>query len=150
MVRFIELVKPCLAFLPEVESPDRRVPFREKVLWTVIALLVFLSCSQIPLFGVKDLQSADPFYWTRVILASNKGTLMELGIFPIVTSGLVMQLLAGSKIIDVNQSNRDDRELFQGAQKFLGRAGLAVNRLNSVSNLKNTAFLSWPPRNKSN
>ena len=38
----------------------------------------------------------------RVILASNRGTLMELGISPIVTSGLVMQLLAGSRIIEVN------------------------------------------------
>jgi len=45
---------------------------------------------------------------------------MELGISPIVTSGLVMQLLAGSKIIDVDQSIRDDRALFQGAQKLFG------------------------------
>jgi protein transport protein SEC61 subunit alpha len=120
MVRFIELIRPCLAFLPEVEAPDRKVPFREKVLWTVIVLFVFLVCCQIPLFGVQNQQSADPFYWMRVILASNRGTLMELGISPIVTSGLVMQLLAGSKIIDVNQSSKDDRDLFQGAQKFLG------------------------------
>jgi len=56
----------------------------------------------------------------RVILASNRGTLMELGISPIVTSGLVMQLLAGSKIIAVDQSVRDDRALFQGAQKLFG------------------------------
>ena len=40
--------------------------------------------------------SADPFYWLRVILASNRGTLMELGISLIVTSGLIMQLLAGN------------------------------------------------------
>ena len=37
-------------------------------------------------------------YWMRVILASNRGTLMELGISPIITSGMVMQLLAGSKV----------------------------------------------------
>jgi len=55
-----------------------------------------------------------------VILASNKGTLMELGISPIVTSGLVMQLLAGSKIIDVDQGTKEDKALFQGAQKLLG------------------------------
>merc|ERR550514_2023438 len=56
----------------------------------------------------------------RVILASNRGTLMELGISPIVTSGLVMQLLAGSKIIDVDHSVREDRALFSGAQKLFG------------------------------
>jgi len=54
---------------------------------------VYLVCCQIPLYGISNSKSSDPFYWMRVILASNKGTLMELGISPIVTSGLVMQLL---------------------------------------------------------
>lgn len=58
---------------------------------------------------------ADPLYWIRVIIASNKGTLMELGISPIITSGMIMQLLAGAKIIEVNQSSKEDRELFQAA-----------------------------------
>lgn len=60
--------------------------------------------------------SADPFYWIRVILASNRGTLMELGISPIVTSGLIMQLLSGAKIIEVGDTPKD-RALFNGAQK---------------------------------
>lgn len=60
--------------------------------------------------------SADPFYWIRVILASNRGTLMELGISPIVTSGLIMQLLSGTKIIEVGDTPKD-RALFNGAQK---------------------------------
>ena len=63
--------------------------------------------------------SADPFYWIRVILASNRGTLMELGISPIVTSGLIMQLLAGVKIIEVGDTPKD-RALFNGAQKLFG------------------------------
>lgn len=44
------------------------------------------------------------------------GTLMELGISPIVTSGLIMQLLAGAKIIEVGDTPKD-RALFNGAQK---------------------------------
>lgn len=55
----------------------------------------------------------------RVILASNRGTLMELGISPIVTSGLIMQLLAGAKIIEVGDTPKD-RALFNGAQKLFG------------------------------
>ena len=51
--------------------------------------------------------SADPFYWTRVIMASNRGTLMELGIAPVITSGLIMQLLAGAKLIEVGDSPKD-------------------------------------------
>lgn len=71
---------------------------------------------QIPLFGIMSSDSADPFYWIRVILASNRGTLMELGISPIVTSGLIMQLLHGAKIIEVGDTPKD-RALFNGAQK---------------------------------
>ena len=120
MVRFLELIKPVMFLLPEVQSADHKIPFREKAMWTVVTLFIFLVCCQIPLYGIKSSSSSDPFYWMRVILASNRGTLMELGISPIVTSGMVMQLLAGSRIIAVDQSNREDRELFQGAQKLFG------------------------------
>jgi len=113
-------VKPCMIVLPEVSTPDRKIPFREKVLWTAISLFVFLVCCQIPLYGIMSNKSADPFYWMRVILASNRGTLMELGISPIVTSGMVMQLLAGAKLIEVDQSLKEDRQLFSGAQKLVG------------------------------
>lgn len=119
-LRFLNLIKPALCIIPEVSSPDRRVPFKERVLWTLISLFVFLVCCQIPIYGVLSSKSSDPFYWVRVILASNRGTLMELGISPIVTSSMVMQLLAGSKIIDVDQSLKEDRALFQGAQKLFG------------------------------
>jgi len=120
MVRFLHLIRPAMRFLPEVAQPDRKIPFRERILWTVIALFIFLVCCQIPLYGVQSAKSADPLYWMRVILASNRGTLMELGISPIITSGMVMQLLAGSRIIEFNSSVKEDRDLFSGAQKLFG------------------------------
>jgi len=119
-MRFLHLIKPVMCILPEVASPDRKIPFREKALWTIVTLFIFLVCCQIPLYGVAASKSSDPFFWMRVILASNRGTLMELGISPIITSGLVMQLLAGSRIIEVNQSLKEDRALFAGAQKLFG------------------------------
>jgi len=119
-VRFLSLVRPFMGVLPEVAQAEKKIPFREKVLWTAVTLFIFLVCCQIPLYGIVSSDSADPFYWMRVILASNRGTLMELGISPIVTSGLVMQLLAGSHIIEVDQGLKEDRALFNGAQKLFG------------------------------
>ncbi|XP_071960369.1 protein transport protein Sec61 subunit alpha-like 1 [Antedon mediterranea] len=119
MVKFLEVLKPFCAVLPEISKPERKIQFREKVLWTAITLFIFLVCCQIPLFGIMSSDSADPFYWLRVIMASNRGTLMELGISPIVTSSLIMQLLAGAKIIDVGDTPKD-RALFNGAQKLFG------------------------------
>lgn len=117
--KFLEIIKPFCIILPEIEKPQRKIQFREKVLWTAITLFIFLVCCQIPLFGIMSSDSADPFYWLRVIMASNRGTLMELGITPIVTSGLIMQLLAGAKLIEVGDTPKD-RALFNGAQKLFG------------------------------
>ncbi|KAJ3176936.1 translocon subunit [Gaertneriomyces sp. JEL0708] len=118
--------------MPEVAAPDRKVQFREKVMWTAITLFIFLVCSQIPLFGIMQSESSDPMYWMRVIMASNRGTLMEMGITPIVTSGMIMQLLAGANIIEVDYSLKEDRALFAGAQKLfamviaIGQATVSV------------------------
>lgn len=81
--------------------------------------------------------SADPFYWLRVILASNRGTLMELGISPIVTSGLIMQLLAGAKIIEVGDTPKE-RALFNGAQKCnFSSFSLVFHKIFSEINFRN-------------
>ena len=116
--RLIDLMKPCMCIVPEVTKPERKLPLKEKMLWTAVTLFIFLVCSQIPLYGVNRGNGADPFYWMRVILASNRGTLMELGISPIVTSGMVMQLLQGARMISVNMEDKEDRNLFEGAQKL--------------------------------
>lgn len=48
--------------------------------------------SQMPLYGIVSSDSSDPLYWLRMMLASNRGTLMELGITPIISSGMVFQV----------------------------------------------------------
>lgn len=105
--------------MPEVKTPDREVSFREKFVWTALILIIFLIMSHMPLYGVDKGVGTDYLWAMRVILASTRGTLMELGIGPIVTAGLVMQLLSGSKIIDVDFGDPEDRALFTGGQKVI-------------------------------
>lgn len=109
--RVLHLVRPFLPFLPQVEGVDETIPFREKVIYTVISLFIFLVCSQLPLYGIHGNTGSDPFYWMRLIVASNRGTAMELGITPIVTSSMVVQFLVASNIFQVNYSVREDQEL---------------------------------------
>jgi len=119
-MKAINQIRPIIPIIPEVEMPTAAIPFREKVLWTTCSLLIYMVCSNLPLYGVQRALSSDPFYWMRVILASNRGTLMELGVSPLVTTGMVMQLLAGAKVIDVNLDAKEDRVLFMAAQKVVG------------------------------
>ncbi|KAG5188175.1 putative Sec61/secY [Tribonema minus] len=117
-MRLLQVIKPLVGVLPEVVRPGRKIPFQEKVGYTVVTLLVFLVCCQVPLYGIQTAKSSDPFYWMRVILASNRGTLMELGISPLISASLLMQLLAGSNVIEVNHSVKEERALFSAAQKL--------------------------------
>ena len=122
MVRFIELFKPIARFFPDIKPPDRKVAFNEKIFWTVIALIIYFVMTQVPLYGVTQTGQNDPLGALRVIFASNRGTLMELGIGPIVTAGLILQVLAGSKMINLDMSNPEDRSLFTSASKILSVA----------------------------
>ncbi|MFW9805846.1 MAG: preprotein translocase subunit SecY [Candidatus Thorarchaeota archaeon] len=117
--RFLKALSPFVRVMPEVKAPDREVSFREKFVWTALILIIFLIMSHLPLYGVDPTVGTDYLWAMRVILASTRGTLMELGIGPIVTAGLVMQLLSGSKIIDVDFGDPEDRALFTGGQKVI-------------------------------
>ncbi|HEY4674895.1 MAG TPA: preprotein translocase subunit SecY [Candidatus Bathyarchaeia archaeon] len=114
--RFLNLFRPIARILPEVKHAERRVGFNEKLFWTGLALIIYLVMSEIALFGIPQSQQ-DSFGALRVIFASNRGTLMELGIGPIVTAGLILQLLVGSAMIKCDMSNPDDRSLFSSASK---------------------------------
>ena len=75
------------------------------MLYTAITLFIYLICCQIPIYGVLRSEGSDPFYWMRVILASNRGTLMELGLSPVVSAGWILQLLVGTRMISLDLSN---------------------------------------------
>jgi protein transport protein SEC61 subunit alpha len=117
--RFLNLFSPFVRITPEIKQPDREISFKDKLIYTFVVLLLYIIMSHVPLYGVDISQGTDYYYWLRVILASNRGTLTEMGIGPIVTAGLIMQLLQGSKMINVNMSDPSDRALFTGAQKVI-------------------------------
>lgn len=118
-MRTLDVVKPFVPFLPEVASPGRKVLFQEKFLWTSIAVLIFLVCSQIPLFGIMVNEKADPVYWIRAMMAGNRGTLMDLGLGPIIMAGTAIQFLTFVQFITIDENLKEDRVLLNAAQKLL-------------------------------
>ena len=79
-VRLLGYIGPFLPWVPEVQGPGRKeVRFQEKLLYTAAAVFIFLVLSQLPLYGIGIDKTHDPFYWLRVIIASSRGTVMELG-----------------------------------------------------------------------
>src|SRR5437870_6005287 len=106
--------------------------------------------AETPIYGVPHTGGVNyPFGPLRVIFASQRGTLVELGIGPIVTAGLILQVLSGSKMINVDFSNPGDRALFTGASKVLSVfmtlfEGLAF-LLGGAYNVTNSAGVQTPP-----
>jgi len=114
--RFLSLFKPVARIMPEIKVPERRVRFNEKIFWTATVLIVFLVMSEVPLYGLSP-GAGQELAPLRIIFASNRGTLMELGIGPIVTAGLILQLLIGSNMVQADMGNSEDRGLFTTASK---------------------------------
>jgi preprotein translocase subunit SecY/protein transport protein SEC61 subunit alpha len=114
--RFLSLFKPVARVIPEIKVPERRVRFNEKLFWTALVLIIFLVMSEVPLFGIQK-SALGELAALRIIFASSRGSLMELGIGPIVTAGLILQLLVGSQLIQANMSDSEDRGLFTSASK---------------------------------
>lgn len=113
---FRDTIKTISSILPEVPKPERKPSFKERIIWTGLALILYLVMSEIPLYGVPKL-GPDQLAFFRIIFAAQRGTLMELGIGPIVTAGLISQLLVGSEIIKLDFSKPEDRSFFSAFTK---------------------------------
>jgi len=115
-----DFIKNIGTVLPEIPKPERKPSLNERFVWTAIALVAYLVMATTPLYGFGGPgHQQDQLAFLRVVFASTQGTLMELGIGPIVTSGLILQLLVGSDIIKLNMSDSADRAIFGSATKFL-------------------------------
>ena len=120
MASLRDFIKSVGTVLPEIPKPERKPSLNERFIWTGIALIAYLVMATTPLYGFGGPgHQQDQLAFLRVVFASTQGTLMELGIGPIVTSGLILQLLVGSDIIKLNMSDSADRAIFGSATKFL-------------------------------
>ncbi|MEM0121739.1 MAG: preprotein translocase subunit SecY [Thermoprotei archaeon] len=114
--KFISALAGFAKFLPAASKPAQKPSLREKFAWTGLALLAFLVMASTPLYGIPQ-QLSSQFNIQNLIFASRQGTLMQLGIGPIVTAGMIMQILVGSKILGIDLSDPQGRIDFTAAQK---------------------------------
>lgn len=108
-----------ISFLPEVDGPkQKRLSFSEKLKWTLIILVAFFILGLIPLFGLGQ-NSLSQFEFLSTVLGASFGSIISLGIGPIVTASIVLQLLNGSGIIHFDLSSHEGKRRYQGIQKLL-------------------------------
>lgn len=111
-------INNLLSFLPEVRKPEQKnLSFKDKLKWTITVLVSFFVLSNIPLYGLGQ-NSLARFQQLSIILGASFGSILSLGIGPIVTASIVLQLLVGAKIINIDMTTHDGRSFFQGIQKL--------------------------------
>src|SRR3989338_2488535 len=104
--------------LPGVSEPKSYLSFKTRLKWTAIILLMFLILGQITLYGVSA-ASRQRFQFFELILGSSIGSLVTLGIGPVVTASIILQLLVGSGFLGWDLKSPEGRKKFQGVQKLL-------------------------------
>jgi preprotein translocase subunit SecY len=114
-----ETAEPVLTRMPSVRRPEGHVPFKRKLAWTAGVLVLYFFLTNVFLYGLGT-GSGDLFGRFRSILAGGQGTILQLGIGPIVTGSIVLQLLGGADLLGLDtQNNPRDQVLYQGLQKLL-------------------------------
>ena len=113
-MNLVELMK----HLPEVEGPKEKLGFGDKAKWTIFILVAFFILSNISLYGMA-INFLERFDQLAVLLGTDFGSVISLGIGPIVTASIILQLLVGSKILNIDTHTPDGKKYFQGLQKLL-------------------------------
>jgi preprotein translocase subunit SecY len=113
------LLESVVSRVPTVSQPDGYVSFKQKLKWTAAVLLVYIIMTNIPPFGLAESGGQDFFGQFRSILAGSQGTILQLGIGPIVTASIVMQMVSGIGVIPLDTNDPRDQRLFQGIRRIL-------------------------------
>lgn len=108
-------------YLPSVAKPVAKLSFREKLKWTAIILIAYYIIGSVTVFGVKPVVSQEANF-LEIVFGSKFGSLITLGIGPIVTASIILQLLVGSKILGWDMHSEEGKAKFASTQKILAIA----------------------------
>jgi len=112
-------LKAIFNYIPEIHSPEEKnLSFNVKLKWTLIILAAFFILANISLFGMS-VNALDRFKYLAIILGTDFGSIISLGIGPIVMASIILQLLTGAGIINIDTNSVEGKKFFQGLQKLL-------------------------------
>jgi preprotein translocase subunit SecY len=115
-------LRDLLHNLPEVRGPtEKKVGFNVKLKWTLTILVGYFILSNISLFGITE-GSLARFEYLAILLGTSFGSIITLGIGPIVMASIILQLLNGAQILNIDTNTTEGKKFFQGMQKLLAFA----------------------------
>jgi len=113
------IVDGIASYFPDVERPkEKKLSFKTKLQWTLMILVAFFILGLMPVFGIEP-AAAEQFKFLELVLGASIGSIITLGIGPIVTASIVLQLLNGAGIVKFDLTSHEGKARFQATQKLL-------------------------------
>ena len=112
-------MQPFVHWIPEVKTPLKVPDVTTRLLWVGFAILMFFLMYNTTAVGL-EVPDASGMNFLSVVTASNIGSLLTIGIGPIVLASIFLQLFKGAGLIDLDMSDPNDKKIFYATQKILG------------------------------
>lgn len=112
------VIEKISSYIPTVEEPVIKPSVKEKIRNMFIVIFLYGILAAIPIYGLSSTVSQ---YYLDIgwIFGSSIGSLATLGVSPIVVASLILQLLVGSKIIDINVQTDEGKRKYNNYYRFL-------------------------------
>ena len=113
------------SYLPSIREPEKEQSLKQMLMWTGIVLVLYFTLGSINVYGANSqavataLARLETF---QTLLGAQIGSIITLGIGPIVTASIVLQMLVGSELLPWNTNTQEGKQKFQATQKLLAYA----------------------------
>ena len=124
-------------YLPSIREPEKEQSLKEMLTWTGLTLLLYFVLGSVDLWAPPGAASFDQalgqLQTFQTLLGAQIGSIITLGIGPIVTSSIVLQMVVGSELLNWNTNTQAGKQKFQSAQKVLAYALSIVEAVGYVA-----------------
>jgi preprotein translocase subunit SecY len=126
----LEFMDSISKFIPSIKGPSTPLSLREKMYWTAGILGIYFLLYNTYAIGINQQAVTQPLLQLiSIIFAARIGSVITVGIGPIVLSSIVLQLISGSGIIKMDMQDTAQRARFQTLQKL---AAMSIAIVESV------------------
>ena len=124
----MNIVEKVVSYIPIIKEPKELLTFNDRLKHTFIILVLYFILASIPIWGVS-VEISERLRELMWVFGSAFGTIVSLGIGPIVMAGIFLQLLIGGEVLKININTPEGREKYDNYMRFLTIVFIVIESL---------------------
>jgi len=114
------MIEKISKYIPVVERPKTSLSFTEKFKWFAIVIAIYAFLSHVPMIGTSPFYSPNPLtYYFQILLGARIGSILTLGIAPLISAAIVLHILVTGKIFNIDLKEPEGRKKYESYEKVL-------------------------------